>query len=81
MKAITRNLLKWEFRWIVVEMAMVGLGLLLQFTPRWDALGSLVLFLALAVSFIVRSRHYGRCQIRPSSSKRRLLISAFNRRL
>jgi hypothetical protein len=54
----TRKLLKWELRWIPIEMAMVGFGLYLQLGLHLDEAGAFFLFLAVAMSGAVRFTHY-----------------------
>ena len=57
MTTATRKLLMWEFKWIPVEMIAFGLLLLLGF--HLDEAGSWFLFVALAISGVVRLMHYG----------------------
>jgi len=58
MTPTTRNLLKWELHWIPVEVAMVGFSLFLQLELRLDEAGAFFLFLAVALSGVVRWLHY-----------------------
>jgi len=58
MKRRTQIGLKWELRWIPVEMAMVGCGLFLQIGRHLDEAGAFFLILAIVVSGPVRWMHY-----------------------
>jgi len=62
----TRDLLKWEFRWIPVEMAMIGWGLFLLLGLQLAEPGEFFLFLAVLVSGAVRFTHY--CGIRSQAT-------------
>jgi len=65
MTTTTRNLLKWELRWIPIEIAMIGLGLFLLLRLQLAGAGAYVLLLAVAVSAVVRMTHY----LRPRTEK------------
>ncbi len=58
MSATTRKLLKWELRWIPVEVVMTGFGLFLLLRLQLPDAGTYFLFLAVALSCVVRMTHY-----------------------
>jgi hypothetical protein len=60
MNTRSRSLLKWELRWISVEIAMVAFGLYIQLGLQLPEAGAFVLFSALAVCGAVRLTHYCR---------------------
>ncbi len=58
LKAKIRECLRWELRWIPVEMVMTGLGLLLLVALELQSAGMLVLLIAVATSCVARWLRY-----------------------
>src|SRR3954466_16308512 len=58
MSTTASKLLKWELRWIPVELVMTCFGLFLLLRMRFPEAGAYFLFLTVALSFVVRITHY-----------------------
>jgi hypothetical protein len=65
------DLFRWELRWAAAEVAGVALGLLLGQVFDYEAAGNVVLFGVLALSGIVRFRHYSRLAPRVEGAESR----------
>lgn len=53
-----RTALIWELVWTPFELVSVGIGLWMLLVLQWITLGNLWVVALLAISFVVRYRHY-----------------------